>query len=108
MLTTSPRAPRYSTSPDHQGLARAAPRVHLHFTPTYSSWLNLVERFFAYVTSDLLQRGDRRSVQALEADIRAWVKSWNANPKAFVWTKTADVLLAKLGRLIRRASNAGH
>ena len=84
------------------------PRVHLHFTPTYSSWLNLVERFFAYVTSDLLQRGDHRSVQALEADIRAWVKAWNANPKAFVWTKTADEILAKLGRLIRRTSNAGH
>jgi transposase len=84
------------------------PRVQLHFTPTYSSWLNLVERFFAYVTSDLLQRGDHRSVQALEADIRAWVTAWNANPKAFVWTKTADEILAKLGRLIRRTSNAGH
>jgi transposase len=86
----------------------AHPRVHLHFTPTYSSWLNLVERFFAYVTSDLLQRGDHHSVQALEADIRAWVKAWNANPKAFVWTKTADEILAKLGRLIRRTSNPGH
>jgi transposase len=84
------------------------PRVHLHFTPTYSSWLNLVERFFAYVTSDLLQRGDHRSVQALEADIRAWVKVWNDNPKPFVWTKTADQILARLGRLIRRTSNPGH
>jgi transposase/transcriptional regulator with XRE-family HTH domain len=67
----------------------AHPRFHMHFTPTYSSWLNQVERFFAYVTADLLQRSDHRSVQALEADIRRWVKTWNDNPKPFVWTKTA-------------------
>ena len=84
------------------------PRVHLHFTPTYSSWLNLVERFFGYVTADLLQRSDHRSVQALEADIRTWVIAWNENPKAFVWTKTAEQILAKLGRLIQRTSNPGH
>jgi transposase/transcriptional regulator with XRE-family HTH domain len=84
------------------------PRIHLHFTPTYSSWLNLVERFFAYVTSDLLQRGDHRSVQSLETDIRNWVKAWNDEPKTFVWTKTADEILAKLGRLIQRTSNPGH
>jgi transposase len=84
------------------------PRVHLHFTPTYSSWLNLVERFFAYVTSDLLQRGDHRSVQALESDIRAWITTWNDNPKPFVWTKTAEQILGKLGRLIQRTSNPGH
>jgi len=84
------------------------PRVHLHFTPTYSSWLNLVERFFGYVTADLLQRSDHRSVQALEADIRMWVTAWNANPKPFVWTKTAEQILGKLGRLIQRTSNSGH
>jgi transposase len=84
------------------------PRVSLHFTPTYSSWLNLVERFFAYVTSDLLQRGDHRSVHSLEADIRDWVKAWNADPKPLVWTKTADQILARLGRLIQRTSNPGH
>ena len=84
------------------------PRVRLHFTPTYSSWLNLVERFFGYVTADLLQRSDHRSVQALEADIRAWVKAWNDNPKPFVWTKTADQILASLGRLIQRIGNPGH
>jgi transposase len=77
------------------------PRVHLHFTPTYSSWLNLVERFFGYVTADLLQRSDHRSVQALEADIHKWVTAWNENPKPFVWTKTAEQILARLGRLIR-------
>jgi transposase len=86
----------------------AHPRVTLHFTPTYSSWLNLVERFFGYVTADLLQRSDHRSVQALEADIRKWVKAWNENPKPFVWTKTADQILGSLGRLIQRISNPGH
>jgi transposase len=86
----------------------AHPRVHLHFTPTYSSWLNLVERFFGYVTADLLQRSDHRSVQALEADIRHWVKAWNENPKPFVWTKTAEQILGSLGRLIQRISNPGH
>lgn len=84
------------------------PRVRLHFTPTYSSWLNLVERFFGYVTADLLQRSDHHSVQALEADIRAWVKAWNENPRPFVWTKTAEQILGSLGRLIQRIGNSGH
>ncbi len=84
------------------------PRVHLHFTPTYSSWLNLVERFFGYVTADLLQRSDHRSVQALEADIRKWITAWNENPRPFVWTKTADQILGSLGRLMQRISNSGH
>jgi len=84
------------------------PRVKLHFTPTYSSWLNLVERFFGYVTSDLLQRSDHRSVQALEADIRTWVTAWNQDPKVFVWTKTAEQILGSLGRLMQRISNPGH
>src|SRR3954468_874890 len=84
------------------------PRVHLHFTPTYSSWLNLVERFFGYVTADLLQRSDHRSVHALEADIRDWVTAWNQNPKPFIWTKTAEQILGKLGRLIQRTSNSRH
>ena len=86
----------------------AHPRFHLHFTPTYSSWLNLVERFFGYVTADLLQRSDHRSVQALEADIRNWVKAWNAEPKPFVWTKTAEQILRSLARFIQRTSNSGH
>jgi len=86
----------------------AHPRFHLHFTPTYSSWINQVERFFGYVTADLLQRSDHRSVQALEADIRAWVKAWNENPKPFVWTKTAEQILASLGRLLQRTTGAGH
>ena len=86
----------------------AHPRVHMHFTPTYSSWLNLVERFFGYVTADLLQRCDHRSVQALETDIRKWVKVWNQDPKVFVWTETAEQILGSLGRLMQRISNPGH
>jgi transposase len=87
---------------------KAHPRFHMHFTPTYSSWLNQVERFFAYVTADLLQRSDHRSVQALENDIRKWVKAWNENPDPFVWTKTADQILESLGRLLQRVTGAGH
>src|SRR5450830_237644 len=84
------------------------PRFHMHFTPTYSSWINQVERFFAYVTADLLQRSDHRSVQALEADIRNWVKGWNENPKPFIWTKTAEQILESLKRLLQRTTSAGH
>ena len=79
----------------------AHPRFHMHFTPTYSSWINQVERFFAYVTADLLQRSDHRSVQALESDIRNWVKGWNQNPKPFIWTKPAEQILESLNRLLQ-------
>lgn len=87
---------------------QAHPRFHMHFTPTYASWINQVERLFAYVTADLLQRSDHRSVQALEADIRTWVNAWNQNPKPFVWTKTADQILGSLARLLQRTTGAGH
>jgi transposase/transposase-like protein len=83
-------------------------RFHMHHTPTYSSWINQVERWFAYLTGDLLQRGDHRSVRALEADIRAWVTAWNENPKPFIWTKAAEQILESLGRLIARINGAGH
>jgi transposase len=86
----------------------AHPRFHMHFTPTYSSWINQVERFFAFVTADLLVRSDHRSVQALEADIRTWVKAWNENPRPFIWTKSAEEILASLGRLLQRPTGAGH
>jgi transposase/transposase-like protein len=86
----------------------AHPRFHMHFTPTYSSWLNQVERFFGFVTEDLLRRSDHRSVQALEADIRNWVKAWNEKPTPFIWTKTAEQILESIGRLLNRISDAGH
>ncbi|NJC22613.1 transposase [Arthrobacter pigmenti] len=84
------------------------PRFHIHFTPTYSSWINQVERLFAEVTRDLLQRSDHRSVQALEKDLREWVKAWNEDPQPYVWTKTADEILESLSRLMQRTTGAGH
>ena len=87
---------------------QAHPRFHMHFTPTYSSWINQVERFFGFVTADLLQRSDHRSVRALEADIRAWVKAWNENPRPFIWTKTAEQILESLKRLLQRTTGAAH
>ena len=84
------------------------PRFHMHHTPTYSSWINQVERWFAYLTQDLLQRSDHRSVQALENDIRNWVAAWNENPKPFIWTKTAEQILESLSRLLQRINGGGH
>ena len=100
----------YSThkSPTVMTWLKTHPRFTMHFTPTYSSWINQVERFFAYVTADLLQRSDHRSVHALEADLRAWVKAWNEDPKPFIWTKTADQILESLKRLLQRTTGAGH
>jgi transposase len=73
-------------------------RFHLHFTPTYGSWMNLVERWFSALTTKKLQRSAHDSVADLAADITAWVKHWNDNPTPFVWTKTADEILDKLAR----------
>ena len=100
----------YSThkSPAIKTWLAAHPRFHVHYTPTYSSWINQVERWFAYLTDDLLRRSDHRNVQALEKDIRAWVTAWNDNPKPFLWTKTAEQILASLGRLMARISGGGH
>jgi transposase len=86
----------------------AHPRFQMHFTPTYSSWLNQVERLFAFVEDDLLRRSHHNSVQQLEADIRGWIKDWNTHPKPFIWTKSADEILESLGRLLKRISGAGH
>ena len=62
----------------------------MHFTPTGSSWINQVERWFGFLTDQMIRRGAHKSVQALEKDIRAWVEGWNADPKPFVWKKTAE------------------
>jgi transposase len=86
----------------------AHPRFRVHFVPTSSSWLNQVERWFAELTTKLLQRGVHTSVQALEADIRAWIQTWNEDPRPFVWTKTADEILGSLARYCQRISGAGH
>jgi transposase len=84
------------------------PRFVLHFTPTSSSWLNLVERWFAELTTKKLRRGTHTSVRQLNADIRAWVQTWNDNPRPYVWTKTADQILARIGNYCRRINDSGH
>jgi len=71
-------------------------RFHLHFTPTYGSWMNLVERWFSALTTKKLQRSAHASVKELAADIEAWVASWNNNPTPFVWHKTAEEILERL------------
>jgi transposase len=71
-------------------------RFHLHFTPTYGSWMNLVERWFSALTTKKLQRSAHRNVKELAADIVAWVDTWNQNPRPFVWTKTAEQILERL------------
>jgi transposase len=74
------------------------PRFKLHFIPTSSSWLNLVERFFAEITGKRIRRGIFRSVAELEAAIEDYLAKHNADPKPFVWTKTADVIITKTAR----------
>ena len=71
-------------------------RFHLHFTPTYGSWMNLVERWFSALTTRKLQRSAHRNVKELADDIRAWADAWNKNPTPFVWHKTAEQILERL------------
>jgi transposase len=86
----------------------AHPRFTFHFTPTYSSWMNLVERWFAELTNKWLRRGTHHSVKDLVASIRTWVTNWNDDPKPFVWHKTADEILDSLAAYIQRIPNSGH
>jgi transposase len=72
------------------------PRFHVHFTPTGSSWMNQVERWFGLLTDKLIRRGVHTSVQALENDIKDWIATWNTNPRPFTWTKSADEILNSL------------
>jgi transposase len=84
------------------------PRFQLHLTPTYSSWLNLVERWFAELTTRKLRRSAHRSVAELEADLTAWIQAWNDDPKPFVWTKTADEILDNLASYLHLITDSGH
>ena len=95
-------------TPAIQRWLTAHPRFALHFTPTSSSWLNLVERWFAELTTKKLRRGAHRSVRQLNADIRAWIETWNTNPKPFVWTKTADQILESIARYCDRINESRH
>jgi len=91
----------------HRWLARH-PRAHLHFTPTGASWINLVERWFAALTEKQLRRGVHCSTRELETAIRHYIDVTNERPKPFVWTKTADEILASVARFCHRISNSGH
>jgi len=107
----SPVPGRYSSThktPEiHRWLLRH-PRFTLHFTPTYSSWMNLVERWFAELTTKWLRRGTHRSTKELEAAITTWIANWNEDPKPFVWHKSADEILDTLAAYCARISDSGH
>jgi len=74
------------------------PRFQLHFTPTYSSWINQVERWFGQLTDKQIRRGSHRSTRALEDCIRLYLATNNADPKPFIWVKTAHEILAGIAR----------
>ena len=84
------------------------PRWHLHFTPTSASWLNLVEGWFALLTRRRLQRGVFTSTADLEAAIQGYIDQTNAEPKPLIWTKSADTILASIGRFCQSISNSDH
>ena len=84
------------------------PRFHLHFTPKGGSWINQVERFFADLTNKQIRRGAHRSTLELERAIREYIDIRNRHPKPFVWTKTADEILASIERFCQRISGSGH
>ena len=93
-------------------------RFHVHYTPTYSSWLNLVERWFAILSERKIKRASHRSTRELERDIRDFLKHTNQQPKPFLWTKSADQILASIRRFCQytletqgvnwRTSDSGH
>ena len=84
------------------------PRYHVHFTPTGASWINLVERWFATLTDKQLRRGVHRSTRELETAIGRYIEVTNERPRPFVWTKTANEILASVARFCHRISNSGH
>jgi transposase len=97
----------HKTPSVHRWLAKR-PRYHLHFTPTSSSWLNLVERWFAALTEKQLRRGVFRSTRELEETILRYLETSNDNPRPFIWTKTAEDILATIARFCKRISDSGH
>jgi transposase/DNA-binding XRE family transcriptional regulator len=84
------------------------PRFHVHFTPTYASWINLVERLFAEVTDKAIRRGAFRCVDALEQAITEYLDARNDEPKPFVWTASADLVLGRVEKFCKRISREGH
>ena len=97
----------HKTAPVRRWLAKR-PRFHVHFTPTSASWINLVERWFAALTEKQIRRGVHRSVRELESAIKQYLDVSNGSPKPFVWTKSADEILASVARFCARTSGSGH
>jgi transposase len=95
-------------SPTIQTWLATHPRFHMHFTPTYSSWLNQVERWFGLLTDKRLRRSAHKSLRALENDIRDWLAAWNKDPQPFIWTKSADEIFERLASYLQRIPDAGH
>ncbi len=83
------------------------PRFEFHFTPTSSSWMNLVERWFAEITNKWIRRGTHRSVKELATSIAYWVATWNDDPRPYVWHKTADEIFDSLAFYCERISESG-
>ena len=84
------------------------PRYHVHYTPTSGSWLNLVERLFAEVTERCVRRGSHTAVRSLEKAMLDYLDERNKDPKPFVWTADADLILGKVTRLSKRISDSGY
>jgi transposase len=97
----------HKTSLIHRWLVKR-PRFHLHFTPTGTSWINQVERWFALLTEKRLRRAAFRSTRELEHAIRDYINHHNEQPKPFRWMKTADQILENIGRFCKRTSETGH
>ena len=83
-------------------------RFSFHFTPTYSSWMNLVERWFSELTTKWLRRGTHTSVAELKDSINAWVDDWNHNPRPYTWHKTADDIFETMATYLQRIPHSGH
>ncbi len=95
-------------TPSVKGWLARRSRFHVHFTPTSSSWLNLVERWFALLSERQIKRGTHRSTLELERAIRQYLDNYNKDPKPLVWTKSADQILASVARFCKRISDSGH
>ena len=95
-------------TPSVRGWFARHPRFHAHFTPTSASWLNMVERWFGLLSEKQIKRGTHRSTIELEQAIRKYLAIHNEKPQPFVWTKTADDILASLARFCKRISDSGH
>ena len=84
------------------------PRFHVHFTPTSASWINQVERWFSTLTQNCIRRGTHRSTRQLQQAIKQYLDLHNADPKPFVWTKSADDILSSIKRFCMRINETGH